>query len=123
MSIDGNFGANPNYIASDRPVKFKKTANSEAHEQWTAHALTFMHQVTDEDFVQPNELWKVLGKQPGQQDHLVYNISVHLSNARKDIRERQYGVFDRVNPDMAKKIKEATEALAAKNAQPVEAKL
>ena len=121
MAVDGNFGANPNYIASDRPVKFKKTATSEAHDKWTAHALTFMHQVTDEDFVQPNALWGVLGKQPGQQDALVYNISVHLSSARKDIRERQYGVFDKVNVEMAKRIRDATEALAAK--KPIDARL
>lgn len=124
MAVDGNFGANPNYIASDRPVKFKKVATSEAHEQWTAHALTFMHQITDDDFAQPNALWeKVLAKQPGQQDALVHNISVHLCNARKNIRERQYGVFDRVCAEMGNRIREATEALAAKSAHPVEAKL
>jgi catalase len=123
MAIDGNYGANPNYIASDRPVKFKKAPTSEAHEQWTAHALTFMHQITDDDFAQPAALWeKVLAKQPGQQDHLVHNIAVHLSNARKDVRERQYAVFDRVSKDMGKKIKEATEAEAAKN-HPAESKL
>jgi catalase len=123
MAIDGNYGSNPNYIASDRPVKFQKAPTSESHEQWTAHALTFMHQLTDDDFAQPAALWeKVLARQPGQQDHLVHNIAVHLSNARKDVRERQYAVFDRVSKDMGKKIKEATEAEAAKN-HPVESKL
>ncbi len=82
----------------------------------------FVNSVND-DFAQPNALWGVLGKQPVQQDHLVHNISVHLSNVRNEIRERQYGVFDRVNEEMGKKIREATEAVAAKNAQPVEAKL
>ena len=123
MAIDGNYGANPNYIASDRPVKFKKAPTSEAHEQWTAHALTFMHQLTDDDFAQPNALWGVLGKQPGQQEALVYNISVHLSGAKKEIRERQYQVFDRVNKDFGKKVREATEAVAAQKEKPSEAKL
>jgi len=124
MAVDGNFGANPNYIASDRPVKFKKAPTSEAHEQWTAHALTFMHQITDDDFVQPAALWeKVLARQPGQQEHLVHNIAVHLSNARKDIRERQYGVFDRVSKEMGKMVREATEAAASAKSQSVEAKL
>jgi len=73
--------------------------------------------------VQPGRLWDVLGKQQGQQDALVYNISVHLSNAKKEVRERQYGHFDKVNAEFGKKVREATEAVAAKNAAPVEAKL
>jgi len=86
--------------------------------------LTFMHQITDDDFVQPAALWeKVLARQPGQQEHLVHNIAVHLSNAKKEIRERQYSVFDRVSKDMGKKIREATEAAASAKSQPVEAKL
>ena len=111
-----NFGANPNYISSDRPLKFKQSATSQSHDAWTTQALTFMFQVTDDDFVQPKALWEVYGK-TGQQEHFLYNISLHLANARKDIRERQYALFDRVDSELGQKVRAATEGVAAKLVQ------
>jgi catalase len=112
MAID-NSGANPNYIASDRNISFEKSGTSEDHEMWTGNVLSFMFQVTDEDFVQPRAFWEVLGR-TGQQEHWLYNISKHLANARRDIRERQYGVFERVDEELERKVREVTEAVASK---------
>lgn len=67
--------------------------------------------VTDEDFVQANGLWQVLGRQPGQQDNFVKNVSVHLCNAHERVRKQAYGMFRRVNADLGARIETATEAL------------
>lgn len=89
-----NYGAQPNYIVSDfqrpivKPAQYEQRA---AHEEWIGTAVDFESQVTDEDFVQPREFWEVLGKQPGQQRNLVYNVAVDLSGAVSRIREETYG--------------------------------
>ena len=115
MNVNGNMAGQPNYIASNRPVNFAHVPTSEGHQKWTAELTSFMHDLTDDDFVPAARLWEVLGKQPGQQDNLVYNVSSHMFAARKEIREKQYAVFDRVNKDLGKRIRDATEKAAAKN--------
>jgi len=69
-------------------------------------------QVTDEDFVQPAALWKVLGRTSGQQDNLVRNVAGHLCAARELTRKRTYEMFYRINKDLGARIEEETEKLA-----------
>ncbi len=68
--------------------------------------------VTEEDFVQPGLLWEVLGKQPGQQDNFVGNVSGHLSAAKEAVRYRTYEMFTKINKELGKRIQEETEKLA-----------
>lgn len=68
--------------------------------------------VTDEDFVQANGLWKVLGRQPGQQENFVGNVAGHLCNAHPRVRQATYGMFRRVNADLGERIEKATEKKA-----------
>jgi catalase len=75
MAVNGNYGANPNYPSSFRNMTFKPVKPSQEHEKWAGAAIAQQIPVTDEDFVQPNGLWEVLGRTPGQQDNFVTNVS------------------------------------------------
>ncbi|KAI9790425.1 MAG: peroxisomal catalase A [Piccolia ochrophora] len=109
MSVNGNYGANPNYPSSFRPMTYKPVEPSEQHSKFMGTATNFKQEVTDEDFVQPNGLWEVLGKEPGQQDNFVYNVAGHLCAAKPEIRKKTYEMFTRVNKDLGARIEKATE--------------
>jgi catalase len=108
MQTNGNYGANPNYPSTFRPVTYKPVLPSQQHEKWSGAAVNYSHEVVDDDFVQPNGLWQVLGRTPGQQDNFVYNVSVHLKNANPEVQKRTFGMFSKVNPELGKRIEEAT---------------
>ncbi|EFW98653.1 peroxisomal catalase [Grosmannia clavigera kw1407] len=116
MAVDGNYGANPNYESSYRALTYKPIVPTvAAHEKWVgAVSSAVFADVSDEDFVQPNALWKVLGRTAGQQDNFVHNVAGHLSAAKKDTRERTYGMFSRIDADLGRRIKKETEAEANK---------
>jgi catalase len=73
-------------------------------------------QVTDEDFVQPAALWEVLGRTPGQQDHLVHNVAGHLCAANEPTRKRTYEMFRRINKNLGARIEKEAEANALRKA-------
>lgn len=112
MAVNGNYGGNPNYPSPLRPNIYKPVDFNQEHETWIGKATYDLQEVTDEDFVQANGLWEVLGRQPGQQDNFVRNVSTHLQAAKPEVRERTYGMFGRVNPILGQRIKDATEQLA-----------
>ncbi|KAF2116894.1 catalase Cat [Lophiotrema nucula] len=108
-AINGNYGPAPNYQSSLQPVEYKPAAELIEHEEWVGKAMRNIWEATDEDFVQPGMLWKVLGKQPGQQDNFMYNVAVFLSGAVEDVRKRTYGMFRRVDEELGRRIEEETE--------------
>ncbi|KAF9893866.1 peroxisomal catalase A [Aspergillus nanangensis] len=110
MNVHGNYGANPNYPSTFRPIHYAPVKASQEHEKWTGSVVVEQLPVTDEDYVQANGLWQVLGHQPGQQDAFVHNVSVHLCNAHERVREATYGMFRRVNPCLGGRVEKATEA-------------
>ncbi|KKA29778.1 hypothetical protein TD95_005170 [Thielaviopsis punctulata] len=115
MTVNGNYGANPNYPSSYRKVEYKNVKVVNSHEQWAGSVITdLFDETTEKDYEQANGLWEVLGKTKGQQENYVSNVAVHLCAAEKATRERTYDMFSRVNPKLGKLIKEATEKEAAK---------
>ena len=108
-----NYGNAPNYPSPLKPNTYKSVDVNEAHEKWVGSSTHNLQPVTDEDYVQADWFWTVLGKQEGQQDHLVSNVAGHLSAANKEVRERSYEMFDRVNGEVGGRIREETEKLAA----------
>ncbi|OOQ83138.1 Catalase [Penicillium brasilianum] len=117
MNVHGNYGANPNYPSTFRPLAYKPVKASQEHEKWTGAAVAEQIPVTDEDFVQANGLWQVLGRQPGQQENFVKNISGHLCGAHERVRKATYGMFRRVDKDLGARIEAATEANVAPSAR------
>ncbi|EEH04495.1 catalase isozyme P [Histoplasma capsulatum G186AR] len=117
MAVNGNYGANPNYPSTFRRMNYMPVKASQEHEKWTGAVLAKQLPVTDEDFVQANGLWQVLGRQPGQQANFVKNVAGHLCNAEQKVRKAAYGMFNRVNKDLGSSIESSTEALVASQVQ------
>lgn len=90
-----------------RPVK-----PSQEHEKWAGATVAQQIPVTEEDFVQPNGLWEVLGRHPGQQDNFVNNVAGHLCAAQELVRRRTYEMFRRINKGLGARIEKETEQLA-----------
>ena len=110
MAIHGNYGANPNYPSSYRPLTHKRVNPVAAQEEWVGKAVyDVFAEVTDEDYVQAKGLWDVLGRTPGQQDNFVHNIAVHLSGAHEATRKRTYEMFGRVDAGLGARLREETE--------------
>jgi len=109
MTVNGNYGANPNYPSSFRELAFRSVKASQEHEKWVGAVVSKQIPVTDEDFVQPNGLWQVLGRQPGQQENFVKNVSEHLSHANERVRKKTYEMFYRINKALGRKVEKATE--------------
>lgn len=109
MNVNGNFGNEPNYYATNKQYQIpgQNRPIQQHQEVWNGPAQPF-HWVTepgDIDFVQARGLYKVLGKQPGQQKNLAHNIGVHVAAARPDIQQRVLDMFGRVDEGLAADIK------------------
>lgn len=114
MSVNGNLGAAPNYLATNQPIKFDTSVKLQEHQEvWHGPAFARHWQVVDDiDYAQPRALYeKVLSKQPGQQKALAHNVAVHASGAKRDIQDRVIEMFSRVHPKLGKDIKEEIYAL------------
>lgn len=109
MVTNTNYGSLPNYPSPLRPNTYAQIDTTLKHETWVGQAVYNLQPVTDEDYVQANGLWEVLGRTPNQQDHLVHNISVHLFAAVKPVRDRTYGMFERVNATLGTRVRDETE--------------
>lgn len=110
MNVNGNYGANPNYPSSFRELTYRPVQASQQHEKWAGAIIAEQLPITPDDYVQANGLWKVLGRQPGQQQNFVNNVATHLCNAREKVRKQTYDMFRRVNPDLGTRIERATES-------------
>ena len=110
MVVNGNYGANPNYPSSYRPLTHKPVNPAAASEEWVGKAVyDVFAEVGPDDYVQPKGLWDVLGRTPGQQENFVHNVAVHLSGAHETVRNRTYDMFGKVDGNLGAKIREATE--------------
>ncbi|KAI9673390.1 MAG: peroxisomal catalase A [Caeruleum heppii] len=112
MAVNGNYGANPNYPSSFRPMAYKPVEPSEQHTKFIGTATNFRQEVVDEDYVQAAGLWNVLGRQPGQQDNFVGNVAGHLSAAKPEVRRKTYQMFAKVDATLGSRIEKATEEKA-----------
>lgn len=108
MNVNGNLGNTPNYLATSNPVEFKQFSIQEDQEVWTGAACPFHWKVTEDDFKQPAELYKVLARYPNQQEHLAHNIAVHVQAADPHIQDRVFEMFSKVHPKLGADIKKET---------------
>jgi catalase len=114
FAVNGNYGSDPNYPSPLRPIKYKPVDEHQQHEQWVGQAINSqnLNEITDEDFVQATGLWEVLGKQEGQQNNFITNVSTHLCGADPRVRRRTYDMFARVNQSLGARLEDTTEKLA-----------
>ncbi|KAJ5472257.1 Catalasemono-functionalheme-containing [Penicillium desertorum] len=121
MRFDDNYGGDPNYVNSSlHPTRFYpdvKGISPESlsvhteHEKWVGEVTTYTSHMNDDDFIQPAALWKVIGRDPGHQDRTIDNLSASISGVKSPkLRDEVYSLFSRVNQDLGRKLKKATEA-------------
>ncbi|KAJ2995159.1 hypothetical protein NUW58_g1354 [Xylaria curta] len=116
MVVNGNYGANPNYPSTSRPLTYKTTTS--AHEKWAGEVVTGLFgEIKPEDYEQANGLWKILGRTKGQQANFIHNVASHLSGARQDVRRRTYDMFSRVNKELGQAISTETEKIVRGGAE------
>jgi len=111
-TFGNNYGGDPNYVNSSfKAVHFKGQLGAHGthqHEEWTGKVSAFTSRVTDEDFVQAKGLWDVMGKQKGQQDNFVYNVSVNLKDAVPHVQGETFKNLSRIDTELGRRIKEQT---------------
>ncbi|ODV78780.1 peroxisomal catalase [Suhomyces tanzawaensis NRRL Y-17324] len=105
FQVNGNLGAHPNYLATDKPVEFKQFSLQEDQEVWEGAACPFHWKYTDDDFIQATALYKVLGKYPNQQKNLAHNVAVHAAAADHAIQDRVIEYFNKVSHELGSNIK------------------
>ncbi len=104
MNATDNYGGDPNYVNSSlAPVAFKKSYGvagvaDEKHERWVGSVSWYVSEVTDEDFVQARLFWEMLGKQAGEQEAFISNVSGHLSGAIPSIQDATFGTQPSPSP-------------------------
>lgn len=145
MRFDDNYGGDPNYVGSSiKPTRFYqdvKGTSPEAlslhteHEMWAGEVSAYTSEITDADFVQPAELWEVIGRESGHQDRLIDNLVSSVKGVKyPELRKAVYstcstnktskrsvhksasltinlGLFSRVNIDLGSRLQERTEAV------------
>ena len=87
-----NYGGDPNYVgASLKQVNFKGKVGANGfspggHEEWVGTVAGYASDVTNEDFIQAREMWKVLGRSNEQGD-FVQNLVGHLGSALPQVQQ------------------------------------
>ncbi|KAJ6155141.1 hypothetical protein N7470_005707 [Penicillium chermesinum] len=100
MRMDGNYGGDPNYALN----------LSGAHEKWVGEVSIFTSQITDDDFVQPAQLWEVIGREPGHQERVIENLVGSLIGVKyPELRKGVYALFSRVNKDLGSALQKRVE--------------
>ncbi|EPQ32055.1 uncharacterized protein PFL1_00253 [Pseudozyma flocculosa PF-1] len=103
-----NQGPRPNYISSLAPPKFlQRTVDLDAvHGDYEGNAISFLSGVSEEDFVQPRELWRKVFSEEDRQN-TIKNISGHMSTCTdKGILANAIAVWHQVDADLAAAIAE-----------------
>ncbi|KAH9919457.1 catalase [Epithele typhae] len=100
-------GARPNYQSSIVPLAYKpKVYESVDHEIFLGSAQADLSEITELDFEQPRALWTKVFNDTDR-EHLVYNFSVHLGNAKSaEVKARQLAVFAAVSQDLSDRVAE-----------------
>lgn len=92
--IDGNYGADPDYIRSElRAVNLSSRHSVPTHEHWDGKVQIYSTGVTEKDFEQPRMLWGIIQKE-GARDQFLDNICATLLDVREHLRDQVYGKLD-----------------------------
>ncbi len=91
-TMNGNYGADPDYIFSElRPVAQSSRIQMPVHELWTGNVTCFSTTVTEKDFVQARDLWKIICKEPNGKQQLLHNIIPTLQDIPKNLQKEVLG--------------------------------
>ncbi|KAK5125211.1 hypothetical protein LTR85_000887 [Meristemomyces frigidus] len=115
--IDGNYGGDPDYVRSS----FRKIKNIHptdvSFNEWQGKVETYSSEVTDADFVQCRELWKLF-KEEKNDEEFIHNVSGTLSQAVKLVQNKAIEVFNKVDTEIGDRIREKLEGVDLKDVDP-----
>ncbi|EKG21351.1 Catalase, partial [Macrophomina phaseolina MS6] len=104
-TINGNYGADPDYVRSSfRPVRYGP--KDVAHDEWVGRVTAYSSEVTDNDFVQARDLWRIMGEEEGQQDNFLRNLSGHVGKASLSVQNETVKMFGKVDRDLGRRLEE-----------------
>lgn len=112
MNVTGNYGSEPNYPSSLKPLVYSQSklitpSSQKDSELWRGHAEAFHWDMTGpDDYKQAAKLWEVFGK-TNQQDSFISNVAGHLTNANPKVQKGVFEMFGRVNPEIADRLEKA----------------
>lgn len=91
--IDGNYGADPDYVQSSiRPLRVSTRHAVPTHEQWNGQVVGYSTEVTDKDFEQPSALWDIICSEKDGQKQFLHNIVPTLVGVLPDLQARALGM-------------------------------
>lgn len=107
MNNSKNYGSDANYVGSKiTPSRFNKTkpaaakTNGVSHkavradEAQIGHPVSYTSEVTDADFVQSKQFWKMIGKQDCAQDRFIKALAGNVSGIEREwLRKEVYGKY------------------------------
>lgn len=114
MAVLGNGGSLPNYEPNTYggPYQTNTVGTTFTAEEIQGATGRFTYGLTDDDFVQAGDLYRLLPAQ--EKTDLVNNIAGHLKNAKKHIQERQLAHFKRADQEYGQRIEEVILTLSSK---------
>lgn len=108
-TMNGNYGGDPDYVFSElHPVKVSKRVALPTHEAYAGHVTAFATSMTDDDFKQARQLWKIICHEKNGKEQFLHNILPTLADIPDKLKAevlgkwknsecRVRGLADRVN--------------------------
>jgi catalase len=103
MRVDGNGGKGPNYWPNSHNAASPDPSKAVPPIDVFGTADRYAVNLTEDDFVQAGDLYRKVMTDTDR-DHLVSNITGHLSGALKQIQKRQTALFYKVDKDYGTRV-------------------
>lgn len=102
--LGNNGGSGPNYGPNsfDGPQQNNIAGSTFAAEEIEGLIGRFSYEVTDDDFVQAGDLFRLMSEE--NKEDLTKNIANDLIHVKKEIVDRQLAHFERADPDYRRRI-------------------
>src|SRR4051812_23439063 len=79
-----------------------------AHDEWLGRVTLFSSEVTEEDFEQPRDLWRIF-KSNGEDKKFANNLAAHLGKSLPQVQKATIEMFNRVDKEVGEAIERALE--------------
>ncbi|KAF4341237.1 catalase [Fusarium beomiforme] len=109
MRLDGNYGSDPDYVRSSFR-KIKSGPADVAHSEWVGKVQAYSSDVTEEDWEQPRNLWKIF-KDNGDDEVFLHNLSAHVNKALPEVQKETVRMWANVDEEIAKRLDEKLKEL------------
>ncbi|KAI8066276.1 catalase [Gilbertella persicaria] len=107
MAVEDNGGSAPNYGPNSMggPVQNNIIGSTFAPEEIEGMTGRFSYQVTDDDFVQPGNLYRLMSDE--DKNDLADSIAEELAVCKQEIVDKAMNMFERADPDYRSRVEKA----------------